>query len=89
MDRLTFRDADSSARIDSFADAVGIVNKLCDYEDAEERGELVRGRITEDGTCSVCGCYIPTDDAHDAIFRSEVHFCYYCGVDLREDTNDN
>lgn len=34
------------------------------------------------GECSNCGVDIPTDDAHDAIFESECHFCYYCGAKM-------
>lgn len=41
------------------------------------------GEITDDDACPVCGCWIPTDDAHDAIFENEVKFCYYCGTRLR------
>lgn len=43
---------------------------------------VVRGRWTEEGFCSNCGCYMPTDDAHDAIFKDEVHYCYYCGAKM-------
>ena len=35
-----------------------------------------------DGKCSNCGADIPTDDAHDAIFESECHYCYYCGAKM-------
>lgn len=35
-----------------------------------------------DGKCSNCGVDIPTDDAHDAIFENECHFCYYCGAKM-------
>lgn len=35
-----------------------------------------------DGKCSNCGVDIPTDDAHDAIFESECHYCYYCGAKM-------
>lgn len=35
-----------------------------------------------DGRCSNCGVYIPTDDAHDAIFENECRFCYYCGAKM-------
>ena len=41
------------------------------------------GEITDDDACPVCGCWIPTDDEHDAIFKNEVKFCYYCGTRLR------
>ena len=41
------------------------------------------GEITGDDACPSCGCWIPTDDAHDAIFKNEVKFCYYCGMRLR------
>ena len=55
---------------------------------AADVAPVVHARITEDGACPICGCYIPTDDAHDAIFKSEVHYCYYCGAmmdaDMRE-----
>lgn len=52
------------------------------------------GKITDDDACPVCGCWIPTDDAHDAIFKNEVKFCYYCGTRLRmkgadDGTTDN
>lgn len=40
---------------------------------------VVHGRWV-DGKCSNCGVDIPTDDAHDAIFENECHFCYYCGA---------
>lgn len=48
---------------------------------------VVHGKWTEDDACPYCGCYVPTDDAHDAIFKSEAHYCYYCGakMDLRAD----
>lgn len=36
----------------------------------------------DDGRCSNCGVYIPTDDAHDAIFENECRFCYYCGAKM-------
>lgn len=35
-----------------------------------------------DGKCSNCGVDIPTDDAHDAIFENECHFCYCCGAKM-------
>lgn len=35
-----------------------------------------------DGKCSNCGADIPTDDAHDAIFESECHYCYSCGAKM-------
>jgi len=52
------------------------------------------GEITDDDACPSCGCWIPTDDAHDAIFKNEVKFCYYCGMRLRmkgaeDGTTDN
>ena len=52
------------------------------------------GEITGDDACPSCGCWIPTDDAHDAIFKNEVKFCYYCGMRLRmkgaeDGTTDN
>ena len=41
---------------------------------------VVRHGRWVDGRCSNCGVDIPTDDAHDAIFENECHFCYYCGA---------
>lgn len=43
--------------------------------------EVKHGRY-EDDYCTVCGCAIPTDDRDDAIFESEVHYCYYCGAKM-------
>lgn len=40
------------------------------------------GKWNSDGSCSCCGCYAPTDDAHDAIWRSELNYCYYCGAKM-------
>ena len=37
-----------------------------------------------DGRCSNCGVDIPTDDAHDAIFENDCHFCYCCGAMMDE-----
>ena len=45
---------------------------------------VVHGRWV-DGRCSNCGVYIPTDDAHDAIFANECRFCYYCGAKMDEE----
>lgn len=45
---------------------------------------VVHGRWV-DGKCSNCGVDIPTDDAHDAIFESECHFCYYCGAKMDDE----
>ena len=46
------------------------------------------GTITEDkvmtkNTCPVCGTLFPTDDRMDYIPAEEIHFCYYCGADLK------
>ena len=48
---------------------------------AADVAPVVHGRWV-DGKCSNCGVDIPTDDAHDAIFESECHFCYYCGAKM-------
>lgn len=44
---------------------------------------VVHGRWV-DGRCSNCGVDIPTDDAHDAIFENDCHFCYCCGAMMDE-----
>lgn len=59
---------------------VRILNQFPTITPDEVRGV---GEITDDDACPVCGCWIPTDDAHDAIFKNEVKFCYYCGTRLR------
>lgn len=48
---------------------------------AADVAPVVHGRWV-DGKCSNCGVDIPTDDAHDAIFESECHFCYCCGAKM-------
>lgn len=42
----------------------------------------------ENGKCSNCGTYIPTDDAHDVIFVDECKFCYCCGARMDGSIND-
>ena len=59
---------------------VRILNQFPTISPDEVRGV---GEITGDDACPSCGCWIPTDDAHDAIFKNEVKFCYYCGMRLR------
>ena len=44
---------------------------------------VVHGRWV-DGRFSNCGVDIPTDDAHDAIFENDCHFCYCCGAMMDE-----
>jgi hypothetical protein len=40
------------------------------------------GKWNSDGSCSCCGCFAPTDDANDSIWRSELNYCYYCGAKM-------
>ena len=42
------------------------------------------GKITKDGACSICGYYIPTDSAQEAIFCGDVMYCYHCGAKMEE-----
>ena len=61
------------------ADVITACDAVC-YVPAADVAPVVRGKWNTDGSCSVCGYYIPTDDAHDAIFKSDVHYCYHCGA---------
>lgn len=50
---------------------------------AADVAPVVHGRWV-DGRGSNCGVDIPTDDAHDAIFENDCHFCYCCGAMMDE-----
>lgn len=58
-----------------------VVLRMIDDAPAADVAPVVHGRWV-DGRCSNCGVYIPTDDAHDAIFENECRFCYYCGAKM-------
>lgn len=58
--------------------AICIASEIVDIP-AADVAPVVHGRWV-DGKCSNCGVDIPTDDAHDAIFKDECRFCYYCGA---------
>ena len=62
----------------------GITEAMEAVEDfpAADVAPVRHGLITEDDACPFCGCRIPTDDAHDAIFKNEVRYCYYCGAKM-------
>lgn len=91
MERLTFRcKYDGSAMLKSGV-SQSVLDCLADYEDAEERGELVRvvrGRWIDknagNATCSVCKRRhrdVYDDDASDL-------FCRSCGAKM-EVQDDN
>ena len=61
-------------------DAVEILAEV-HYMPAADVTPVVHARWV-DGKCSNCGADIPTDDAHDAIFESECHYCYFCGAKM-------
>jgi hypothetical protein len=52
--------------------------------------ELVRhGRYDAGGDCTVCGYPMPTDDRCDAIFPSEIKYCYNCGAKMDAEVHDD
>lgn len=62
--------------------AICIASEIADIP-AADVAPVVHARWV-DGRCSNCGVDIPTDDAHDAIFENDCHFCYCCGAMMDE-----
>ncbi|MBR7149482.1 MAG: hypothetical protein IKD01_00495 [Oscillospiraceae bacterium] len=73
--------------VDSTGD--GLVTEICLGLDTEKLktndvAPVVPGKWIN-GRCSVCGEFIPTDNARDCITEDEVRYCLSCGAKMDGD----
>ena len=61
-------------------DAYQILGDIEDFP-VEDVAPVVPGKWIS-GRCSVCGEFIPTDNARDCITEDEVHYCLSCGAKM-------
>ena len=50
----------------------------------DKKSTVVESATYEHNCCTKCGAFIPTDSYRDAIFESDINYCYSCGAPINK-----